>query len=373
MPQCPKCGGVVEDLKTICPKCGASGGVSPSDWENLTASEPMAYKEAPQSDSPNVETREESGAVYELLRGRIFFWIILMILCGILSATALFYSIRQQWVLNERADRNIADRFQDEKIKTALQTTAEKYGQDILKAQMDPALQEIQKKISDTDRYLDEMKIKLEDRYKDLARQSAILEERKTVVKLAEQAMRGYRRSFDQLSAYRERKEPEGLSKFAGEEVERVESYFHFANRLEGTSVNFVDENGRGWINERVPTADLLRELRESPNWRIRAKAAELLHNRPEPGVAEALLEAADTDPYLDVVKWSLESFSAVTGYDGIEVFGVKKAREWWAEYGRKPKKLSSGAIKVSPVDTQPAGWKTPEAADSRKVSYGQS
>lgn len=373
MSQCPQCGGTLSDSKEICLKCGrnfdgvsSAEGPPPSAFENSPV-----YREPPSSDSPSAETREESGAIYELLRGRIFFWIVLMVLCGILSAAALFYSIRQQWVLNERADRAIAERFQDEKIQAAVSSTAERYGQEILKAQVDPVFQDFQKKLADTHRYLDEMKLKLEERYQDLARQSALLEERKMVLKLAEQAMRGYRRSYDQLSAFRDRKEPEGLSKFAAEEMERVDSYFRFANRLEGTTVNFMDENGRGWINERVPTEVLLRELRESPNWRIRAKSAELLHNRMEPGVPEALLEAADTDPYLDIVKWAIESFSAVTGYDGIEVFGVKKARAWWAEYGRKPKQVSSGTVKVTPVQEPPSGWKTPAVSESLEVRHG--
>lgn len=364
MPQCLLCGGMTVDEKAPCPHCGGETQGAPANA--FANSQPL-----PLSESPSAETQEESGAIYDLLRGRIFFWIVLMILCGLLSAAALFFAIRQQWVLNERSDRAVAERFQDEKVQTALRETAQRYGQEILKSQMDPALLEFQKKIAETERYLDEMKIKLEEKYRDLARQSALLDERKIVANLTEQAMRGYRRSYDQLAAYGKRKEPEGISRFANEALERVENYYRYANRLEGIAINFMDENGQGWINERVPTRVLLRDLRESPAWRIRAKAAQLLQDRPEPGVAEALLEAADTDPYLDIVKYALESFAGVTGYDGVEVFGVSKAREWWAEFGKRPRQLASGPVEVSAVDTVPSGWKAPSSSVTQEARYG--
>ncbi len=360
MSNCPRCGSVVDQVLGHCAKCTPASNIQRAreeDWGAYLPEEPSNKPLAPSAPSPasmNVSSSEDNlDAIFLMLRTRIWVATLLLSLALILSLASIGIVIHQQLSLQDDFEKIVAEKFKDPKIEKTLTEIAQTKAVPILEKEIQPVVDQFRTEVSDAYRSVDETRMRLENQYAETSRTSALLENRKNVDKLSEQAMRGYRRSFEQLQDYCTRTEPEGLSKYAEDSVEKIERYFHLTNRLEGVSINFLDENGKGWVNEKVPTYFLMKELRNSPNWKIRARAAELLAARSEDGVPQVLLEAAETDPYLDVVKCALQSFNAVTGYDGSEVFGVKKARQWWGEFGKN--RHFSGSVlgvKSDPVES---------------------
>ena len=58
--------------------------------------------------------------------------------------------------------------------------------------------------------------------------------------------------------------------------------------------------------------------------------AGNVLGSRNEKGIPNTLLQAAENDSSLDVVKACMGAFSRITGYKSSGVFAYKQAKNWW-------------------------------------------
>ncbi|MSR77098.1 MAG: hypothetical protein EXS63_02570 [Candidatus Omnitrophica bacterium] len=355
--ECPNCRTKIAKGVIKCPKCAelffenalAEGPAAASDEpvyapaavsKSYTVPEPeesLSDRErvssSPSSENENTASVSEAvGMIYSQLKSKILFWNILMIWSVILSVASIFMVTRSTMMMSDVIDKSIADRFSSVQVSKSLMEVAQKQAKGMIEKTLDPAIQDFTKKMGETALYIEKSRGRFDDKYALLAKKSALIDEKKTILKLSEQSLRGYRKAYDELALRSEREAPEELAQMAKTELLRIEKAFRLTTRMDGTSVNYADQTGKGLIDDAVPTDVLIRKMRESPSWKIRARAAQLLGNRVDSDLPDILLEAAEMDPYLDITKQALESFSKMTGYDGAEIFGIRQARSWWKE-----------------------------------------
>lgn len=63
-----------------------------------------------------------------------------------------------------------------------------------------------------------------------------------------------------------------------------------------------------------------------------RGRAAQILADRKEKEVPEALINSIKTDPSLDVLECSIRSFCRLTGCISYDLFKSKPIINWWEE-----------------------------------------
>jgi hypothetical protein len=116
----------------------------------------------------------------------------------------------------------------------------------------------------------------------------------------------------------------------AKSEVTRVNHAFMNSARIAGVTLSV---QGTGDTNIEEPdftTRDLIDFLIDDPDWRFRARAAQLLAEKKEIGVPEALLDVMKNDENLEVFKHAVRAFEAVTGCKGPDIFEYEYCSEWW-------------------------------------------
>lgn len=129
---------------------------------------------------------------------------------------------------------------------------------------------------------------------------------------------------------------------FAVAEILRVKGFYISGTRIKGISLSYTAPDGSKKTDAEIPTHILISFLSNS-NWPLRANAAELLANRSEKGVPEALIKAFD-DSNLDVRKIALDSFERITGFTRIDVFDFPRAKEWYAKNASEVEKKLKAA-----------------------------
>lgn len=110
-----------------------------------------------------------------------------------------------------------------------------------------------------------------------------------------------------------------------------VKKFYLGLNRVSAVAVFFTKPDGTRQQNEEIATEHLVKALLHD-EWRIRARASQLLRTRKEPGVPEALLKMMREDKNLYVRKEALTAFERITGFKAKDVFGFGGAARWWAE-----------------------------------------
>ena len=98
--------------------------------------------------------------------------------------------------------------------------------------------------------------------------------------------------------------------------------------RIKGVSIVAEESDGRKTKDDEISTQILLKNLANHEDWQIRAKAAQLLKDRKEEIVSEALLKAVKSDPRLDVRKLALKSFAIINDVELPDVFDAQCAIE---------------------------------------------
>ena len=111
-------------------------------------------------------------------------------------------------------------------------------------------------------------------------------------------------------------------------EVFRVKNHYATMTRIKGVSIVAEESDGRKTKDDEISTQILLKNLANHEDWQIRAKAAQLLKDRKEEIVSEALLKAVKSDPRLDVRKLALKSFAIINDVELPDVFDAQCAIE---------------------------------------------
>jgi hypothetical protein len=79
-----------------------------------------------------------------------------------------------------------------------------------------------------------------------------------------------------------------------------------------------------------ITTPELIEMLINDAAWKSRARSAQLLAERKELGVPEALIASMKDEENLEVLKDSIRAFEALTGYRAPEILGYEYCSEWW-------------------------------------------
>lgn len=235
---------------------------------------------------------------------------------------------------------SITLKFAEPKIAKTLNLVAENQAHKIIEDNLNPAIQKailsVNEKIVFFDKDLQEFKEKYDLQLKKLAQEVNYLKNRNEVLKLSDEAIAtGDAAPFEQLQNIYDSSADEHIKKSALSEILRVKNHFATMTRIKGLIVRYTDpKTGKELTDKEIPTEALIQRLRvrEAEPWQLRARIAELLKERKEKQVPEALLEAVKNDKKLEVRKNALDSFESVTGFSRRDVFEYTAAKGWWEQ-----------------------------------------
>lgn len=152
------------------------------------------------------------------------------------------------------------------------------------------------------------------------------------IQRLQDQALEGDFSSYELLIEYNS--EDLDLNERARSAILSIKGFYIGKTKIKGFEVFRKDEEGNLVKVENIETSLLIDDLLQNKDWRARAKAAELLRNRKEVGVPEALLDSMENDPNLWVRKEALISFESVTEFIAGDVFQFETdiPRKWYVK-----------------------------------------
>lgn len=235
------------------------------------------------------------------------------------------------WQTYKYIQKSIADKFAEPSIKDTLIQVAESQAAQIISNQVRPAVEEIQKEAEIFDGNLTQLRSKYHADYEKLKSEVNYLKVRNDVTRLADEAMaEGSRISYEKLRQTIIKGGNSDIVKAIRSEIFKIKNYYSTMTRLRTAELTVTDPSGVKYKDDEIPTAELISQVKNSPNWTVRTKAVEFLRNRKEKAVPEALIHTIENDQRLDVVKVAVDSFESVTGYRSSDVFGEDGLLEWW-------------------------------------------
>jgi hypothetical protein len=138
---------------------------------------------------------------------------------------------------------------------------------------------------------------------------------------------KGKRSSLDKLMKLK--KDHTGTEKIhsVNSNILQIKIFYISGHRffLQKLTKNGIEANDDAWS-----TKEAIELLLNSENYIVRYKMSELLRNRKEFGVPEALLSSIKKDDRLDVVVRSVDSFKEITGCPEVDVFGEEPLFIYW-------------------------------------------
>ena len=121
------------------------------------------------------------------------------------------------------------------------------------------------------------------------------------------------------------------MSVLAG--IFQVKEHFATMTRIKGITVKYTEPNtGKEFIEDKIPTEALLQGLKNAKPWQYRARIVDLIKNRKEKTVPEALLSTIKDDTKLEIRKKAMDSFESITGYTSKDIFNYEPAAKWWQQ-----------------------------------------
>ena len=232
----------------------------------------------------------------------------------------------------------VTQKFGEPEIARTFTSVAENEAKKIIENKLTPALEEanqiVSEKIGSFEKNLQEFKDKYDLELKKLALEIEYIKNRNEILKLGDEAIATKdAKAFEELEKIYESSADQDIKISALSEILRVKSHFATGTSIKGINVTSTNrKTGEVLTDDKIPTADLIRGLRESKSWEIRAKIAALLKKRKEKQVPEALLNAIQNDNNLEVRKEAMDSFETVTGFKSSDVFKYEPAEKWWEE-----------------------------------------
>lgn len=166
-----------------------------------------------------------------------------------------------------------------------------------------------------------------------------LLGKRNELTMLADDAIaNGTRAAFDRLEAKSEdASADQRLRNGAAAEILRVKDFYASHGTRFGSyalPVATLYPSLRTKAEAELETPQLISLLgNQERSWKVRTRAAFLLASRRELAVCEALVQAAKTDPNLDVVKECVATFEENTGYRAKGLFEIEELESWWTVY----------------------------------------
>ena len=210
----------------------------------------------------------------------------------------------------------IEKQFEEPTINTLVQNVAKNEAKTILDKQILP-------EVSNFKSYIDDIKTKYKTDYNTLKKEISELETRNHILSLGDQAIYKASRSAleDLLKLITEPSNPNLLNTVLAE-ISRVKLFWLNATTISGKTLKVKMQDGT-LKNESDLTTDELIKLLLEEDYSSRAKSAQLLRNRKEKHVPEALMQCIKKDQHLEVVRDAVDSFKLITGYYAMDVFGA--------------------------------------------------
>lgn len=235
--------------------------------------------------------------------------------------------------VGNKVNTRIDEEFKKENIQTLIQQKAQEYTEKNVHNY-------IGEKVDST---IKPIETSLREQNETLTQQVADWSNRSKIMKLSDEAIEKCdAQSFKELFKYK----GTDLEFAASAEISRVKIAYVSASRMINETLTVTELDGSRKSNNEIKTSTLMKILKTDSSWESRMKAAQLLNNRSEEGVPDALLEAAKKDKHLEVVKHSLLSFGIITGYRH-DVLESVKYEEWWSQ------NKSKIAKKLKPLDSK--------------------
>ncbi len=160
------------------------------------------------------------------------------------------------------------------------------------------------------------------------------LKNRNQLTRLADEAItRGSRSAYMQIANIAE--SSRDTSQVNGAQAELLRVKFFFASGTRSASYMLpmatLYPSVKSKTEEQLTQKELIDLLLDSEkDWRVRRRVAFLLGDKRSYEVAESLAEAIRSDTSLDVIKESVYSFEAITGYRSSDLFEMKELLDWW-------------------------------------------
>lgn len=161
------------------------------------------------------------------------------------------------------------------------------------------------------------------------------IKQRNDLIRLGDRCIaKGDRASYDRVLKIAEDPLYKGseLQNMATSEILRIKSFYLSGERYGSTPLIKTLSNGGTIKDDELSVEDLIHTLKNSKKDADRSVAAKLLGSKKRQDIPDILLEAFLNDQSLDVVRYALKSFSALTNYNPKDVFPFKDARVWWDE-----------------------------------------
>jgi len=310
---CPNCGYKVQNaLLRICPECKAPLGTESSTL-----------------------TPEEEKRVIQKISRRFFrhmiFWGSAMVVVVALSLCGLRKG------LEVSLKRSIEAQLEKPRIQALINEAASRKAENMIREQISPTVKRLRERISskviEFEEFQSAMKREVEQEHQAVLDEVVKVQSRSMLLELGDKAIWDLSRpAYEQLLGIANEAGDEVLRLAAKSEIIRVKNAFTGSARTRGVFLSRVEEEGKETLESDFDTTELIDLLLNHPNWKFRARSAQMLAERKEPDVPQALLESMREDQNLEVFKEALKSFEAITGYQAPDVFGYTSCNDWWKE-----------------------------------------
>ena len=308
---CPNCGYKVEnDLLLACPEC-----------KKLLGDELGRF------------SREEEQRVIKGLKRNI-----LRDMCFLAGALAII-TVLSLWGIREGLERialeRIAKQFEEPRVQKLLEDVVKAKTMILMQRQIDPEMrhfrQDLHGKITEFDEFQALIREKLQRDYQLLSNEVLKFQKRSNILELGDAAIGNMSRSaYEELLELVNSPGDDSLQLAAKSEIIKVNNAFANSAR---TAKFMLTVEGSGGVNTKesdLLTPELIDILIDDPDWRYRARSAQLLAEKKEPGVPEALLESMTGDENLEVLKTAIKAFETITGCRAPDVLEYEYCSEWW-------------------------------------------
>ena len=328
MAKCPNCSQPLDDNNLlVCPHCHIDiPTYIRANLDNLKKSQDFldGYKQRIDQE------------VSQKVKAQVWKYMIALSIICLVGLLVIF--LADQFLTTRVLSARLNQQLQQPYIREAMVNAAKAKTEEVIKKEVFPQIEgakvQADKEFSSFKSFLEDKKAQLGREYDTLARQAAILKARNRLAQLANAAIaEGSRQALKDLESTVNNPAKADLAEVAAAEVMRVKAFYATDARLKNASVPYTSSAGIIIVDDKMPTATLIADLKQNRDWLVRAKFAELLGDRKEPGVAEALLDAAEGDGNLNVVKAALGSFSRLTGFKEQDIFDYASAAAWWQQH----------------------------------------
>lgn len=242
------------------------------------------------------------------------------------------------WSLSQNMKTSVSseveERFSSDEVRTTVADVAVRRVPGLVSEQAQPLVKELKQELgreSDAFKeFVNSQKEVLRQTTESAAGELSLLQAQNKISSLESSAINeGDRFAYATLRGLATSKN-EDIAFAAEASLGRLKAYYSSRDPIIGHSLSYEGTSGFEYRNGSIPPEALVYYLRNSQSWKTRAKAARLLGTWRVAGVGDVLLQAAESDTHLEVVRNALEGFKQATGFEGDEMFNATEARLWY-------------------------------------------